>query len=1135
MTDNPRVEELLEEILDSDATPEEVCRECPELLPEVRAGWQRLRTLKAEVGALFPESTSLIGPAPDAVPPVDMTILPCVRGHEVQQVLGHGGMGVVYKAWHLRLNRPVAVKMLLAGPYARREELERFLREAEAVAGLRHPNIVQVYDVGDLDGRPYFTMEFVEGGNLAQKLAGTPLPTEQTATLLATLADAVQVAHQSGIVHRDLKPANILLTADGTPKITDFGLARRLEDRGGLTLTGSPVGTPSYMAPEQAQGKNDTIGPGTDVYALGAILYECLTGRPPFKAESAAETHRQVIYQDPASPRLLNPKVPRDLETICLKCLHKEPERRYASAAALADDLRRFGEGRPIQARPVGWAERSWRWGRRKPTAAALLAMALAFVGLASGGGVWLLEQQAERRVEVAQLDADLRSEIKTAVAQAASLRKGFHFREARELLEQARQRLELAGPDDLRRQVEQAQTDLKLADRLDAARIKSATLAGGVDAPASIESLYVSVFAETGLGREGDDIKAMAASVRESSLSAELIAALDDWASIATGPTRREWLLAVAREADQNQARNHLRRPQLWTDPDLWKHPEKLAQDLKAAEFSPQLALALSRAADEFHADAVPLLAAAQARFPQDFWLTAALGSSLAALDRWDEALGFYRAALALRPDASAAHGCLGCALYKTGRRDEAVRYFEQALHIDPESVLAHGNLAIALHEKGQTNEAMDHFQQALRIDPKSAGVHFNLGTALLAKGQLDDAIDQFQQTLNINPKSAMAHYNLGLALYRKRRLDESIDQFQQAVRIDPKFAKAYNNLGVALWEKGRPEEAIEPFQQAVRLQPNDARGHTNLSRAFQTAARDALRAAAAQGSEKERAAKRRHALAWLRADLEFTTKLIRDGKLPPQSVANLQIYPTLASVRDPAALAKLPDSEREEWQRYWMEVAAALGNDPVTLGRAHAARREWAQAADYYARGLKRGPTDDGQFWFEYAALLLLSGDRPGYEKACAQMVDRCGKAKGLRSYHVARACTLAPDAVADMSLPGRLAEKELKGSREFWSLTEQGALAYRAGRFKDAMPLFEQSVQDNRKPGAAVVNYLWLALARQRLGKIEEARRFLGTSQKCSISMATGCRPARKRNWGWTCTTGWRRTSCAARRKR
>ena len=282
--------------------------------------------------------------------------------------------------------------MLLSGAYAGPTELMRFQFEAEAVAGLCHANVVQLYEVGEHEGRPYFSMELVEGGSLAQKLAARPTgnvgdsqQVRWAAELVATLAEAVSVAHRAGIIHRDLKPGNILLTADGTPKVSDFGLARRLKGEGGLTWTGTAVGTPSYMAPEQASDTAGPIGPASDVYGLGAVLYELLTGRPPFRGGSALETFRQILSEEPTPPSRLNPKVPRDLETVCLKCLHKAPQRRYTSAAALAEDLQRYSLGQVVTARPVGPLERAVKWVRRNK-GVAVLSAAMVFVLLAGSG-----------------------------------------------------------------------------------------------------------------------------------------------------------------------------------------------------------------------------------------------------------------------------------------------------------------------------------------------------------------------------------------------------------------------------------------------------------------------------------------------------------------------------------------------------------------------------------------------------------------------------------------------------------------------------------------------------------------------------------------------------------------------------
>jgi hypothetical protein len=300
-----------------------------------------------------------------------------VPGYEVLAELGRGGMGVVYKARQLTLNRTVALKMILAGGHASEAELARFRSEAEAIARLQHPNIVQVHEVGEQDGLPFFSLEFCAGGSLADRLDGTPLPARDAAHVVESLARAVHDAHRAGIVHRDLKPANVLLAADGTPKVSDFGLAKRLDAAAGQTASGAILGTPSYMAPEQAGGRAREVGPPADVYALGAILYELLAGRPPFQAATALDTILQVLEFSPERPRSYNHQVDPSLEAICLKCLEKEPRDRYASAENLAEDLRAYLQGAPVLAdgsarlrvlrllmRESRHAEVLARWGR---------------------------------------------------------------------------------------------------------------------------------------------------------------------------------------------------------------------------------------------------------------------------------------------------------------------------------------------------------------------------------------------------------------------------------------------------------------------------------------------------------------------------------------------------------------------------------------------------------------------------------------------------------------------------------------------------------------------------------------------------------------------------------------------------
>ncbi|MBI2806016.1 MAG: serine/threonine protein kinase [Planctomycetes bacterium] len=397
-----------------------------------------------------------------------------VPGYKMLGILGRGGMGVVYKALQEKANRLVALKMILAGAHADQHDQTRFRVEAEAAAKLSHPNIVQVYEVGETpDGFPFFSLEFVAGGTLAERLKPGPLRAPEAAILIESLARAMQYAHEHGIVHRDLKPLNILLggrdqglgvrEADGketmmkvsasstlasksassssqtpgpqplTPKISDFGLAKQLDSDDGLTRTGAIMGSPSYMAPEQAFGLSKNVGPAADIYALGAILYECLTGRPPFKGATVADTLEQVRTMEPITVRAYTREIPADLETICLHCLHKDPQRRYASGAALAEDLRRYREGQPISVRPVSNRERAWRWCKRNPWLTSAFAAVAALVCITIGVLVY-------DNIKTNRLNARIVQETKVAKErqQQSMLALGLAMTEIRDLAEEA-------------------------------------------------------------------------------------------------------------------------------------------------------------------------------------------------------------------------------------------------------------------------------------------------------------------------------------------------------------------------------------------------------------------------------------------------------------------------------------------------------------------------------------------------------------------------------------------------------------------------------------------------------------------------------------------------------------------------
>jgi serine/threonine-protein kinase len=868
---------------------------------------------------------------------------PAVDGYELLGELGRGGMAVVYKARQRGLNRLVALKFLRWGPDSSAEERARFHGEAEAVARLKHSNVVQVYEVGEQDGRPFLALELLEGGSLARWLNGTPWPARAAADLVEPLARAVHVAHKLNIIHRDLKPDNILLTADGTPKVADFGLAKLLDGDGHQTGTGSVLGTPSYMAPEQAQGRRRDIGPATDVYALGAVLYQLLTGRPPFRAETPMDTVMQVITEEPVPPARLNPKLPRDLESICLKCLQKEPHRRYASAEALAEDLRRFLEGRPIQARPVGRIERAAKWARRRPAAAALLTLTALLLLAAVGGLLWgqqrrleQVRQQAEReqrtkylnREATAALDEGARSLRKLherlrdpqqahvllsdidqwqALVQAGqgALARGQALARSEPALlgEDLRQRLQ-----ELERQLQADGRDYQLARKLDDIRLEAWSLADGKWERAKALASYPGAFAEAGYDVEKGDVGQLTARIRQSRIRYALVAALDLWAVLSADPPRRR-LLALTGQADPDRWRNQVRQALAGYDTERLR---RLAVEVDLSVQPPQMVLALAVSLPRADRQVTALLRRALDQYPGDFWLHFNLGTKA---DSLVESTGCFRAAMALRPKSSMTHYNLGTALQAQKDYAGAIRHFRKALQLEPNYAPVHHNWGVALAALGDYAGAIRHYEQALRLKPDYPVAHYNRGIALARQGKLAEAEAAYREALRLKPDYPTARCNLGHALRRQGEFRKALVELRRGDELgsrDPKWRypsarwvrdcerliELDDKLPGFLEGTTKPAGADERvelarvcairglYRAAVRFAEEafDAKAELLATHRYSAACYAAL-AGCGLGKDKappdaqERARLRRQALDWLRADLGARAERVAKG----------------------------------------------------------------------------------------------------------------------------------------------------------------------------------------------------------------------------------------------------------------
>jgi tetratricopeptide (TPR) repeat protein/tRNA A-37 threonylcarbamoyl transferase component Bud32 len=745
-----------------------------------------------------------------------------IPSYDVLEVIREGGMGVVYKARQRGLNRLVALKMIRGKEWSRPEHLARLRIEAEAVARLRHPNIVQIHEIGEVDGQPFLSLEFLEGGTLEDHLAGNPQSGKRAAELIATLARAIQTAHDVGIIHRDLKPSNVLFTGDGTPRITDFGLAKRLESDSRQTESGQIMGTPCYMAPEQAMGRTKDVGPSADVYALGAVLYEMLTGRPPFKGQTPVDTIRQVIEDDVVPPARLVPRVARDLETICLHCLSKEPSRRYRTAVALAEDLERYLAGDSIMARRTPLLERGVKLARRRPLAVALCTLSLA--GTLGLSGAWM--QSRARK-------AELRNTFVVPLLQAQHYLSQQQWSKSEPILTGIKGQIgKESGLDDVASRVEEMLAECEQGRAIEEARNEGETQ------KKKFERLWRdAVFHETNF--TGLDVPLDKEAVRK---------------------TTRAALAVFARPGSENR----------------WE-PGALPAGLEAREQEElkegcyELLLMLAEAVDQPEEGLRLLDRAAELRPPTRYYHLRradllALRGDAAGADRERAEASTFETSSAID------HFLSGKEEYKRKDWVAALSQFDEVLRIRPDHFWAHCLSAICALQLSQATRARAELNACLQRELGFAWLYELRGFAfyqvaalarlaaegLPAKGttlrgeaqvQLKAAEADYNKALELlekRPNNELQYallVNRGLLWLERREWSKAIADLQSAIRLNATQWQAHEMLAQVYDREGKPDLAIEQFTQAIARRPEmaalyRARANVEIRREKQTPA---------------------------------------------------------------------------------------------------------------------------------------------------------------------------------------------------------------------------------------------------------------------------------------------------------
>jgi serine/threonine protein kinase/Tfp pilus assembly protein PilF len=931
--------------------------------PRRSPDWDRTESQLGEQAAY------VLDPAP-VIPEWCETDRPKIPGYEIFEKLGEGGMGVVYKARQLALNRMVAVKMIIGGCHARADLLARFRVEAEVVARLRHPNIMQIYDIGEVAGLVFVSLELLEGGGLHDRLAGTPHPGRSASELVAKLARAIHAAHQAGIVHRDLKPTNVLFTADGVPKITDFGLAKRLGSDSQQTRTGQIMGSPSYMAPEQASGHTKEVGPAADIFALGAILYEVLTGRPPFKGETPFDTIRQVTDNDPVPPSRLVPRVERDLETICLKCLQREPQHRYESAQDLADDLDRYRDGNPIRARRTPVWERGLKWSRRRPVAAMAAVLCLVASLILTIGAI---THQRQERIRI-----DGRNEW---------------------VMSQQNRGMELLVKADAatdREHLGKAQIDLStfLRDIKDEPRLegtsvlineKNRRVADRLRLLSSHEE------AENAIRVARDRHQRFLALRQEAHLYGAGFAVLDP-------ADRLQKLRSAAGAALSIYSSDPHAPATAWSVADSLPAGLTDAEKTRVRDGCYDLLLILPQAAEP--ADGLRILDRAGRLRPE---ATAAYhllradclerAGDLAARDRET------RAAQRCKPVTALDDFLIGRELMFRRQFSDAIRALNTALLRDPDQTSAHLLLAIAhfnLRPKG-LSEAEASLIACIRSHPDVVGLYLMRASVYGEKGNLllgrmaprpagdpaasplaheaaaafEAAEADYLRALELNPNVDLRYgllANRGLLRFRRGRLDEAVADLDAAIHLKPNQYQAHTTMAQVLSGQGRLGEAYAAFTRGIACHPEPiVLAGLYRSRALLHAARKDLavdqRDAALR--DLDQASRLEPDRVHKAGDHVWRARLFFNADQPREALAACDAALTL--VPDDADAHRVRISALMVLKRYEEVLASSAaylaGGKPTAeifeiRGLALVARREYAAAIADYSRALDLRP---------------------------------------------------------------------------------------------------------------------------------------------------------------------------------